>query len=145
MQMVGLKIEYLHDTKNQDVGRCFVIKNNNAQVGITIFKELNSIDVYLNYSVTQNIKNITATNKDMMCIQLLKINASYQNKGLGKKLVNLVIEKAKELNCKSLFVRAEPFPDSRMDLEELIEWYYQFGFYRLKRISRTEQLMQMDL
>jgi N-acetylglutamate synthase-like GNAT family acetyltransferase len=143
--MVGLKIEYLHDTKNQDVGRCFVIKNNNAQVGITIFKELNSIDVYLNYSVTQNIKNITATNKDMMCIQLLKINASYQNKGLGKKLVNLVIEKAKELNCKSLFVRAEPFPDSRMDLEELIEWYYQFGFYRLKRISRTEQLMQMDL
>lgn len=85
------------------------------------------------------------SSKDMMCIELLKIYSKYQGKGLGKKLVNSIIQKSKELNCKSIFVRAEPFADSRMDLEELIEWYSHLGFYRLKRISRTEQLMQMDL
>jgi len=143
--MVGLKLEYLYDAKNTSVGRCFVVKYNGAQIGMAIFKELNSIDVYLNYSVTQNIKKLTISNKDMMCIELLKIHPSHQGKGLGKKLVKAIIEKAKELNCKSLFVRAEPSDDSRMDLEELIAWYAQFGFYRLKRISRTEQLMQLDL
>lgn len=143
--MVGLKLEYLYDAKNTSVGRCFVVKDNEAQIGMAIFKELNSIDVYLNYSVTQNIKKLTISNKDMMCIELLKIYPSHQGKGLGKKLVKAIIEKAKELNCKSLFVRAEPSDDSRMDLEELIVWYSQFGFYRLKRISRTEQLMQLDL
>lgn len=145
--MVGLKLEYFYDAKNPSIGRCFVVKDNDAQIGMSIFKELNSIDVYLNYSVTQNIKRFhhSLSDKDMMCIELLKIHPSYQGKGLGKKLVKSIIEKAKELNCKSIFVRAEPFPDSRMDLEELIEWYTQFGFYRLKRISRTEQLMQLDL
>lgn len=143
--MVGLKLEYFYDAKNPRVGRCFVVKDNDAQIGMAIFKELNSIDVYLNYSVTQNIKKLTVSEKDMMCIELLKIHPSYQGRGLGKKLLNSIIDKAKEINCKSVFVRAEPFPDSRMDLEELIEWYTQFGFYRLKRISRTEQLMQLDL
>jgi len=143
--MVGLKLEYLYDAKNTSVGRCFVVKDNEAQIGMAIFKELNSIDVYLNYSVTQNIKKLTVSNKDMMCIDLIKIYPSHQGKGLGKKLVKAIIEKAKELNCKSLFVKAQPSDDSRMDLEELIEWYTQFGFYRLKRISRTEQLMQLDL
>ena len=143
--MVGLKLEYLYDAKNPSVGRCFVIKDNDAQVGMAIFKESNGIDVYLNYSVAKDIKRMTLSGKDMMCIELLKIHPSYQGKGLGKKLVNQIIEKAKELDCKYMFVRAEPFPDSRMDLEELIEWYTQFGFYRLKRISRTEQLMQFEL
>jgi len=145
--MVGLKLEYLYDAKNSSVGRCFVVKNNESQIGMAIFKELNSIDVYLKHSVTQNIKkfNNSLSDKDMMCIELLKIHPSHQGKGLGKKLVKAIIEKAKELNCKSLFVKAEPSDDSRMDLEELIEWYSQFGFYRLKRISRTEQLMQFEL
>ena len=54
--MVGLKLEYLYDAKNSSVGRCFVVKNNESQIGMAIFKELNSIDVYLKHSVTQNIK-----------------------------------------------------------------------------------------
>lgn len=143
--MVGIRLEYYYDNKNPKNGHCFVIKDNDLQVGMSIFKEVNSIDVYLNHSITQNIKKMSLNEKDMMVIELIKIVPNYQKKGLGKKLMNEIIKKSKELNCKSIFVRAEPFPDSRMDLEELIVWYSQFGFYRLKRISRTEQLMQLDL
>jgi GNAT superfamily N-acetyltransferase len=143
--MVGLRLEYYYDNKNPKNGHCFVVKDNDMQVGMAIFKEANSLDVYLNYSISQNIKSLSISNKDMMCIELLKIYSKYQGKGLGKKLVNSIIQKSKELNCKYIFVRAEPFADSRMDLEELIDWYSNLGFYRLKRISRTEQLMQMDL
>lgn len=143
--MVNFKLEYYYDSNNPKNGRCFVLRDGVAQIGMTIFKELNSIDVYLNYSVTQNIKKLSGTKNDMTSIELLKVNPIYQGKGLGKKLVMSVIEKAREIGCSSVFVRAEPFDDSRMDLDELINWYKKFGFYCLKRVSKTEQLMQLDL
>jgi N-acetylglutamate synthase-like GNAT family acetyltransferase len=143
--MIGINLEYYFDNKNPKNGHCFVVKNNDSQIGMAIFKEANSMNIYLKYSVTQNVRKLNFDKNDMVTIELLKIVPNFQGKGLGKKLLNEVIAKSKELKYKSLFVRAEPFSDSRMDLEELIVWYSQFGFYRLKRISRTEQLMQMDL
>lgn len=142
--MVGVKLEHYFDLKNPQNGHCFVVKNNGYQIGMAIFKQVSSMDIYLKFSVNQNVRKISIDKNDMMLLDLLQIVPSYQGKGLGKKLLNEVISKSKELNCKSIFVKAEPLSDSRMDLEELIEWYSKFGFYKLKRISRTEQLMQVD-
>ncbi len=138
-------LEYYFDEKNPNQGKCFLVRENSGQIAMAIFKELNSIDVYRNFNITHTGKRIGSQTNDTMSIELLKVNPYFQNKGIGKLLVKSIIEKAKEARCNYVFVRAEPFPDSLMNLNELITWYKKFGFCELKKISNTEILLQLNL
>ncbi len=139
------KLDYFFDEKNPNVGECFLVRENGGQIAMTIFKKLDSIDVYRYHNLNHTGKKVGSQVKDLMSIELLKVNPYYQNKGIGKMMVSAVIERAKKSNCNFVFVRAEPFTDSLMNLPELIRWYKQFGFVELKKISSTEQLMLLTL
>ena len=134
-------LEYYKDVK---VGDCFILRDGNTQIAMSIFKESNSHDVYGNYGI-RYIKNVNKIDNDLMCIELLKVIPTHQLKGIGTKLVNAIIEKAKESKCNGVFVRAEPSEDSSLNFEELVKFYNKFGFVEIKRISKNECLMLLLL
>ena len=141
MKIGKFKLEYY---KDRLMGDCFILKDDNAQIAMAIFKESNSQDVYNNYGI-RYVKNINNIDNDLMCIEILKVVPAHQLKGIGTKLVNAIIEKAKESKCNGVFLRAKPSEYSSLNFEELVKFYNKFGFVEIKRISKDECLMLLLL
>ncbi|MCT4544915.1 MAG: GNAT family N-acetyltransferase [Vallitalea sp.] len=51
-------------------------------------------------------------NNDQLKLDMLYISNTYRRKGIGKKLVNLLSEKAKESGAKSIYISATPFKNT---------------------------------
>lgn len=58
--------------------------------------------------------------KDQLKFDMLYISCDYRKKGIGKNLVKLVSEKAKELGAKSLYISATPFKNT-------VDFYFAIG------------------
>ncbi len=59
-------------------------------------------------------------NNDQLKFDMLYISNSYRKKGIGKKLVSLLSERAKELGAKSLYISATPFKNT-------VDFYFAVG------------------
>ena len=59
-------------------------------------------------------------NKDKIKFDMLYISTSYRKKGIGKKLMRLSMEKAKELGAKKLYISATPSRNT-------VEFYLTMG------------------
>jgi len=59
-------------------------------------------------------------NNDQLKLDMLYISSNYRKKGIGKNLVNLLCEKAKELGAKSLYISATPFKNT-------VNFYFAVG------------------
>jgi ribosomal protein S18 acetylase RimI-like enzyme len=60
-------------------------------------------------------------------IENLAIKEKYRNKGYAKKLLELIIDKAKELGIKQIYLNASHI-SMNQDLPRLIKLYESFGF-----------------
>ena len=60
-------------------------------------------------------------------IENIAINENYRGKGYAKKILKLIIYKAKELGIKKIFLNCSPI-NLKKDLPRLIKLYESFGF-----------------
>jgi ribosomal protein S18 acetylase RimI-like enzyme len=60
-------------------------------------------------------------------IENIAINENYRGKGYAKKLLELIIDKAKKLEIKRIFLNCSPI-NIKKDLPRLIKLYESFGF-----------------
>nr|WP_243129208.1 GNAT family N-acetyltransferase [Hathewaya massiliensis] len=68
-------------------------------------------------------------NNDQLKLDMLYISHNYRKKGVGKKLINLLSERAKELGAKSLYISATPFKNT-------VDFYFVMGARLTKKINK---------
>jgi GNAT superfamily N-acetyltransferase len=105
--MVTIKVEYYYDSKNSDLGHCFTAFDKKNQVGICIFKE-------------ESVNNII--------IDLIKVDAAYELKGVRSELLRAVFNKCKELEIREVLIKVKPDEFSYFSQKETIDYYKKVGF-----------------
>lgn len=68
-------------------------------------------------------------NNDQLKLDMLYISNNYRKKGIGKNLVNLLCEKAKELGGKSIYISATPFKNT-------VDFYFAMGAKLTEEINK---------
>ncbi len=68
-------------------------------------------------------------NNDQLKLHMLYISNNYRKKGIGKNLVNLLREKAKDLGAKSLYISATPFKNT-------VNFYFAVGSKLTNEINK---------
>ncbi|HCQ91092.1 MULTISPECIES: GNAT family N-acetyltransferase [unclassified Clostridium] len=68
-------------------------------------------------------------NNDQLKLDMLYISNNYRKKGIGKNLVNLLCEKAKDLGAKSLYISATPFKNT-------VNFYFAVGSKLTNEINK---------
>ncbi len=68
-------------------------------------------------------------NNDQVKLDMLYISHGYRKKGVGKNLVNLLSERAKELGAKSLYISATPFKNT-------VDFYFAVGAKLTNEINK---------
>lgn len=97
---------------------------NNERIGQIIGKEEFTEIFYDEWDINEGFFE---TNK-IGEIQNLKVEPKYMSMGIGRKLMNLLLEWFKELNITEFYLNASPMGFHGLDLNELIEFYETFGF-----------------
>jgi len=105
--MVTIKVEYYYDSKNSDLGHCFTAFNEKNQVGICIFKK-------------EFVNNIV--------IDLIKVDAAYELKGVRSELLRAVFKKCQQLDIHDVLIKVKPDEFSYFSQKETIEYYKKVGF-----------------
>lgn len=68
-------------------------------------------------------------NNDQLKLDMLYISSNYRKKGIGKNLVNLLCERARELGAKSLYISATPFKNT-------VNFYFAMGAKLANEINK---------
>ncbi|MGM9986150.1 MAG: GNAT family N-acetyltransferase [Bacillaceae bacterium] len=76
-------------------------------------------------------------NKDQLKFDMLYISTNYRKKGIGKNLVNLLSDKAKELGAKSLYISATPFKNT-------VDFYFAVGAHLTSEINAELYQLEPD-
>ncbi|WP_432405222.1 GNAT family N-acetyltransferase [Wukongibacter sp. M2B1] len=74
-------------------------------------------------------------NKDQLKLDILYISSKYRKKGIGRKLVECVIDRAKETSATKLYVSATP-------TQGTVDFYMRIGFDLASEIN--EKLFQLE-
>lgn len=118
--MVEIKVEYYHDSKNPENGHCFTAFNKKSQVGICIFKQ-------------ESVNNIV--------IDLIKVDASYELKGVRAELLRAVFKKCQEIKVSDVLIKVKHDDFSYLSQQETIDYYKKIGFMEWDGDKKNEEIV----
>jgi len=114
-------------TKQEEDGINITLRDNNEFIGSCYLDIKTNAYWYFEDDMTEEEYDKLFPNDIFLHIENLTIKEKYRNKGYAKKLLELVIDKAKELGIKQIYLNAYHISMDK-DLPRLVKLYESFGF-----------------
>ena len=74
-------------------------------------------------------------------IEHIEINDIFKGQGIAKKLMKLAIQKSKQLGYNRIYLNASPMGFSGLKLNDLVQFYKDFGFKEILNQGRNIQML----
>lgn len=128
--------------------RAYLIEGNQDAIAmefyLSVYPDIRHFESEIDKDLINSImESIVNTDKDrLLFIETLEVDSHHQGQGVGTEVMNQLIE---DTSADFIMLIASPIGDSRYDVDEIVEFYEQFGLTKiLSLVNDSGYLMSTE-
>lgn len=126
--------------ENKAYIRAYLIEGNQDSIAMefysSVYPDIRHFESEVERDLINTIINaIVSTDKEsILFIETLEVDGDYQGRGIGTMVMNHILE---ETSAEFVMLIASPIGESRYDIDEIVEFYEQFGLVKVLTLENN--------